>query len=303
MLSRTTVHADVRSRRGLSLSVRRVAAWVSFATVALLSASLAAAQSGGAPPVQSAGSNAQQIQAYLSGIVDEKQYVSRWTSADQSGGDIRNVLCFELTGLDEPTRQAMLRRLSMVASQAGALVGTKVECHGDYHFRHTNFLVMFTPDPRKTLQDIWKNDRLQIALTGDCESYFARGVVDRLLANDQAVRVWYDRRRDCTRIDAATVIVDDNRIKDLSTGQIADYIAMVGLVTLREKPVPGDSPTIMNLFTSGVSHPKGLTTWDMAFLQDVYDSTPVNLQRRWMQGHHPRLRHLEGLQNVVASAK
>jgi hypothetical protein len=70
------------------------------------------------------------------------------------------------------------------------------------------------------------------------------------------------------------VAVDAERIKGLTIGQLTDYIAMVGLVRIREDADPGDAPTILRLFTSSApAQPEGLTSWDRAFLRELYDTT------------------------------
>jgi hypothetical protein len=65
------------------------------------------------------------------------------------------------------------------------------------------------------------------------------------------------------------VMVDTQRArgKGVTFGQIAAYIAMVGLVELRSDPKLCTTPTILSLFsTLERKPPPGLTSWDQAYL-------------------------------------
>jgi hypothetical protein len=69
------------------------------------------------------------------------------------------------------------------------------------------------------------------------------------------------------------VVVDLGRSKDLNVGQLADYIAMIGLAQIREDAEPGAAPTILHLFAdTGAARPQGLSSWDQAFLKSLYST-------------------------------
>lgn len=54
-------------------------------------------------------------------------------------------------------------------------------------------------------------------------------------------------------------------------GQLAAYIAMVGLAEIRIDAKLGDAPTILQLFTDTEKAPAlGLSTWDTAYLKALY---------------------------------
>ena len=72
----------------------------------------------------------------------------------------------------------------------------------------------------------------------------------------------------------AIVVVDLDQIEGLTFGQVADYVAMVGLAQLRPNPELGDVSTILGLFaTNGGGRSKGLTAWDQSFLKSIYATT------------------------------
>jgi hypothetical protein len=62
-------------------------------------------------------------------------------------------------------------------------------------------------------------------------------------------------------------------LHDNTVGQLADYIAVVGLAEIDFDKDLGDAPTILHLFrTSGQSFDGGLSVWDQAFLKSLYDT-------------------------------
>jgi hypothetical protein len=67
------------------------------------------------------------------------------------------------------------------------------------------------------------------------------------------------------------VVVDARQTKDLSMGQLAAYIAMVGLAEIRVDAKLGDAPTILHLFTDSANAPPlGMSSWDAAYLKALY---------------------------------
>lgn len=74
------------------------------------------------------------------------------------------------------------------------------------------------------------------------------------------------------------VVVDARRVADLEYGQLADYIAMIGLAQIRENAWPGAAPTIMRLFSdTGAARPRALSSWDHAFLKSMYSTDAGNV--------------------------
>lgn len=71
----------------------------------------------------------------------------------------------------------------------------------------------------------------------------------------------------------AIVVVDTTRIKNLSVGQLADYISMVGLAEVHLDAKIESAASILNLFdATQETLPPALTGWDQAFLKSVYDT-------------------------------
>jgi hypothetical protein len=67
------------------------------------------------------------------------------------------------------------------------------------------------------------------------------------------------------------VLVDAGRAKGIKYGQLAAYIAMVGLAEIRVDAKTGDAPTILNLFTDSANAPAlGMSAWDTAYLKALY---------------------------------
>jgi hypothetical protein len=78
-------------------------------------------------------------------------------------------------------------------------------------------------------------------------------------------RLLYD---DVPAISTAIVIVDSNRIEGLKFGQLADYVALIGLAEVNLDKDLGDVPTILHLFSARAgAKQQGLTPWDEAFLK------------------------------------
>jgi len=73
-------------------------------------------------------------------------------------------------------------------------------------------------------------------------------------------------------ITAAIVVIDLGRIRNISMGQIADYVALAGLADVRLDAHPAPQPSILELFGHGAP-PQGLTRWDRALLYSVYDTS------------------------------
>ncbi|MGH8319204.1 MAG: hypothetical protein ACREUL_14710 [Steroidobacteraceae bacterium] len=73
-------------------------------------------------------------------------------------------------------------------------------------------------------------------------------------------------------ISSAIIVVDGRQMKNVNLGQMADYIAMVGLADLRLDADSTPVPSILQLFGHGVP-PQGLTRWDRALLYSLYNTS------------------------------
>lgn len=169
--------------------------------------------------------------------------------------------------MDEDRGEFVFWRVSQVARDAGSPVAPP-ECK-------PNFFVVMTREPEVMLQKWWaRQPRL---LNTD------RGVrgIDRFIHGTQPIRAWYNAcsqppgwtkiseaggglrcdigelgsrlKWDAVRaIYSAIVVVDLEHIEGLTDGQLADYIAMIGLAQVRENPDLGTAPTILRLFAESV---------------------------------------------------
>jgi hypothetical protein len=195
-------------------------------------------------------------------------------------------VCAIAAGLTVSQADFVRHRIKMIASDAGVPLGM-----GDCA---PNLIVIVTPEPAAFLKDWWAEEH----------RLFNRdrglGGVDRMIRTDQPVRVWHNAcnvppglgfelsgQPNCgtgatgsrltwnavRAIYSAIVVVDLDDIEGLTFGQVADYVAMVGLAQLRKDAELGDASTILGLFAAGdADRPKGLTDWDQAFLKAVYST-------------------------------
>jgi hypothetical protein len=76
------------------------------------------------------------------------------------------------------------------------------------------------------------------------------------------------------------VIVDRAQVQGVSFGQLADYLAVVGLAQVQPAAHVGESQTILTLFDgSPQAAPSRMTDWDRAFLKSLYATEQTGNQR------------------------
>jgi len=66
------------------------------------------------------------------------------------------------------------------------------------------------------------------------------------------------------------IVVDGRQTTAINMGQLADYIAMIGLAQIRVQADTGTAPSILHLFQGSDPQPPGLSPWDEAFLHSLY---------------------------------
>jgi hypothetical protein len=104
----------------------------------------------------------------------------------------------------------------------------------------------------------------------------------------RATRLVFNETRDLT---SALVMIDGPRAHGVNFGQLAAYIAMVGLAEIRADADQADASTILHLFVSSESaRPAGLSRWDQAFLKALYRT------------EHNDRQQLEEIKTAVAAA-
>ena len=67
------------------------------------------------------------------------------------------------------------------------------------------------------------------------------------------------------------IIVDVDRLNGASLEQLGDYVAMVAMAQVDPDADTGHFDTILNLFENPATAPTGLTGWDRAYLDGLYD--------------------------------
>jgi hypothetical protein len=77
------------------------------------------------------------------------------------------------------------------------------------------------------------------------------------------------------------VVVDQTRLSGANIGQIADYVAMVGLSQIKPGAALRDAPTILTLFSGGPQAARaGLSEWDREFLKSLYATDQKTVMQR-----------------------
>jgi hypothetical protein len=69
----------------------------------------------------------------------------------------------------------------------------------------------------------------------------------------------------------ALVVVDARRVAGVPASAWMDYVALTALAQLDPDAQIGGYTTILNLFNSSSTPPTGLTQWDIAYLEALYD--------------------------------
>jgi hypothetical protein len=270
--------------------------------VALLCLPAATAWPETAAAVQPPGLDQITVEARRQRAIIEREvgsYVSAITVApfQESLARWRTAVCPLVAGLPRDHGEFILRRISQIAGEAGVPLATE-QCRG-------NFYVVVTADPDALLKAwtkrdvtmlgdahgargflkstspvrVWYNANLQTAeglpLIGDATSMVPTGrstnyPLENVPNNTHAMgfRLAHDEVRDLISV---IVLIDSGRAKGVSFGQLADYVALIGLAELRLDANLGGAPTILRLFgQSAQAPPPGLSSWDQSFLNALY---------------------------------
>lgn len=205
-------------------------------------------------------------------------------------------ICPLVAGLSSGAGEFVLARLSQVAREAHAPLGPE-DCR-------PNLYVVVTSDPDLLIEKWVKRDRRSF---NTCSGF---GYIREFLHSRRPIRVLYNAalrssdgaNRDvgalyvagwsldfslnsCTSagvagtrlsygavqaLSSVIIVVDSGRIAHLNMGQLADYVAMVGLAQIRLDGNTGTAPSILALFRESDSPPQGLSLWDQSFLDGLY---------------------------------
>jgi D-alanyl-D-alanine carboxypeptidase len=184
-------------------------------------------------------------------------------------------LCPLVSGLPQDDGEFILARVSDVSRSVGAPLGGP-GCR-------PNLYVLVSPRPQALVKAMEKRNPLFLfgsdAFPPD---------IDEFINTPRTVRVWRDTirlgywsrftfgpRENHYGLSRVFVIVDGSRLSGVTRGQLADYIAMVGLTELKPDANPGAGESVLRLFTgSPRPPPAAMTEWDHAFLDSLYAIQP-----------------------------
>jgi hypothetical protein len=213
------------------------------------------------------------------------QSLARWQS--------QIPLCPLVAGLTGKDGEYILARVSKIAAAAGAPLAPE-HCKG-------NFFIVATSDPDGVIKAWSKRD---VRMFGDETDQ--GGTKIREFTASSPVHVWYnaeffgldgtplgnnegraDQSARATRLEvnsyralsSVMAIIDTRRMKGVSFGQVAAYVAMIGLAQIRPEANVAQAPSILNLFADTSKAPPSLTAWDESFLKAVYDTRVTDRQQ------------------------
>ena len=198
-------------------------------------------------------------------------------------------VCPLIAGLSHDDGEYMLRRLSQIAVTAGAPVAP-AHCK-------PNFYVIVTSEPSELMKAWSKRDPWMF----DDDADGGGTVISNFLNASTPVRAWYNiaysvsddqyphlhlrgrgvRRSGLPDLSSVILIVDARLAKGISFGQLAAYLAMVGLAQIRLDANVGNATTILQAFSSREKTPaEGLSPWDQAYLKALYHTQHTDKTQR-----------------------
>ena len=223
-----------------------------------------------------------QISTYVSAIAPPQgEALGRW--------ERWTPLCPLVAGLPDAEGEYLLKRVSQIAVESGAPLAPK-QCKANLYF-------VFSSHPDALIEAWSHRDPWMF----DDDSRQGGTIIHRFLHATTAARAWYNVVY--TRYDglpmammsetahawgllahdlwSVIVIIDARRAKGASYGQLAAYIAMIGLAQIRLDAKLGDAPTILQLFADPAKAPRlGLSEWDRAYLKGLYSTTSSDISQR-----------------------
>jgi hypothetical protein len=218
-------------------------------------------------------------------------------------------VCPQVTGLQREDGEFILWRISEVARGAAVpLAGERCQ---------PNLFVIVTFDPKRLLTDMEKQQRAVTfgrAAPVEIDEFIATPRVARVWYNS-AVETpdsfgpangfppfgqmtggtglpggsittdWEKASRITRTVERAFtgvyIVIDKGHLQGVALGQLADYIAMVGLTQIKPGAHLSDTPTILRLFDGAPQAAlPGMSDWDQAFVKSLYATEQtVTVQR------------------------
>jgi hypothetical protein len=220
------------------------------------------------------------LNAFVFGITmaPYQQSLARWKK--------EMPICPQVAGLPYLDGEYVLSRFSEIAAAAGASLAPNV-CRPNLHI-----LVSSVPD--ELIAEWSKRNPWMFGAAGGTK-------IRQFLHGTAPIRVWYNtswvngdglpckvynegvpvceqgaqisqiRLSSMRDLTSVIVLVDARQIKEITMGQLAAYISIVGLAEIRIDAKLGDAPTILRLFSDPTNAPAlGMSTWDTAYLKALY---------------------------------
>jgi hypothetical protein len=216
------------------------------------------------------------VKTFVSGITTApyQQSLARWKK--------EIPICPQVAGLPYLDGEYVLSRFSQIAAAAGASLAPEI-CQ-------PNLRIIVSSVPDELIAAWYKREPWMFDNANGTK-------IRQFLHAPAPVRVWYkttyfnwDGRPCllnqgfpvCTQdanvrlaalrdLSSVIVLIDARRTKDITMGQLAAYVALVGLAEIRIDASIGDAPTILRLFTDPTNAPElGMSTWDAAYLKALY---------------------------------
>jgi hypothetical protein len=239
----------------------------------------------------------ERVSHFVSSVIVHYMYdsLARWNTP----------ICPLVAGLPRERGEFVLARISQVATAAGAKLAGE-HCGA-------NFYVMVTAEPDRLLKVWFAHDPslynranglghmhefmhsqrpirswYNIGFHSQDGVPLAPGVIDILstglstgleilaapMSRSTGTRLKYSAVQSLSSV---IVVVDLNRTRDLSMGQLADYVALVGLAEIHADGDTQGIPTILRLFHDDASPPQGLSDWDRALLYSLYHTSQASV--------------------------
>jgi len=229
-----------------------------------------------------------QVTHYVTAITPPSYQVSlgRW--------ERRTPLCPLIAGLSHQDGEDILARVSQISVSIGAPLAAQ-PCKPNFH-------VIVTSEPDELLRAWSKRDPWMF----DDDADEGGTKIHRFLNASTPVRAWYnvsfsdleglplhwqfrsgvlarqgDHAGGLRDLSSVILIVDARLTGGVSFGQLAAYLAMVGLAQIRLDTKLGDAPTILQIFSSRGKAPlQGLSSWDQAYLKALYHTDRADKTQR-----------------------
>ncbi|MGD9980260.1 MAG: hypothetical protein AB7H66_16220 [Hyphomonadaceae bacterium] len=237
-----------------------------------------------------------------------REFVSEVTVEQQAEGQIARWdrrICPQIAGLHRRQAQFMVDRLSQRAHQVGLQPGDP-QCRA-------NILIFVTPDADRFTHELTAQFPEVFDPRVPNMHQQSGEALARFVDSDAPVRWWHvsqtvsmegqivrntDPRWDrqsglrglsivrtgiTSRIQRPThqdfnrvvIVVDATRAAGFRFDALADYVAMVALAQIDPGADTSENDTVLNLFISApTAQPASMTTWDIAYLEGLYEARP-----------------------------